>query len=256
MAIDKLPYPKEIIPADPKAAYQDPDVVGLRIGLSEPGKGTGDTVWRHEYGHHIDFLVGQAKGVKGGFGDRGYISGSPAGRRALSRDNKTLRAQKKAADSLSSNELFAIDRKIDEIKFDVGGKKYKQLLESSPAIFREMDSRMKQYLPREEREESIATAILTGNPGDFIQAAEKAVAASFQGQRPLHVADLAGAVTANAVGYGHSSMYYQVKAGSQETEAFANAFTLLSSGDALHRDIAERLAPNVVKFVLDTLDGV
>jgi hypothetical protein len=85
-------------------------------------------------------------------------------------------------------------------------------------------------------------------PGTLISAAEEAMAFGYGGEKTLAAADLSGSITRNAIGFGHSNDYY-IDEGWQAVEAWANTFSLLSSGDPLESAIAKAIAPNYSRFV-------
>lgn len=76
----------------------------------------------------------------------------------------------------------------------------------------------------------------------------------YNGVRPIVAFDLAGSMTRNKVGFGHSDEYYDQNPGYQQMEAFANTFSLLTSGDPLEAEIARTIAPNFTRFVLEVIE--
>jgi hypothetical protein len=85
------------------------------------------------------------------------------------------------------------------------------------------------------------------DPSAFLKVAELAT-----GQTGM-VDDLAGSMTKNEIGRGHSDDYYYDES-RQSVETFANVFNFLSSGDPLDAEISKHLAPGYTRYVKLLLD--
>jgi hypothetical protein len=68
-----------------------------------------------------------------------------------------------------------------------------------------------------------------------------------------YVIDLLGSITKNKVGHGHSDNYYRKNKNAQGTEAFANIIAIANSGDEKAIAVAKKFAPNMWKFVMDSI---
>lgn len=246
--IEQFDYPGEIPSDGTKGAYQRAGKI--HMGSFEPGIGRADSVWRHEYGHHIDYLIGRSQGGAGS--PMGYISSSPEGSKSMSSDMKTLNKAKKdyrALDYGARRDLDAKARVAGYVASD-----YKALLKSAPSVFKEID-KVLNAKDSDFVRETIATAILTKDPERFVDLAEQALATRYQGKSPVVAADLAGSITRNDIGYGHTINYYK-NPGMRETEAFANVFSMVSSGNKLESEIARHIAPAFTQFVEDILESL
>jgi len=244
-AIDNAPYPGEIPPIPKKGAYHQSGKI--HMGTDTPGVKRANSVWRHEYGHYLDRHLGQLKGGAGS--PMGYISSSPDGSKALQSDMRSINGIKKSFDSLDYGERREIGLKA--VFASRVPENYSQILATAPPVFREIDRALDGANSMTARE-TIAHAILSRDPESFVRVAERAIATNYQGEPPIMAADLAGAITRNNVGYGHSKTYYK-RPGSRETEAFANVFSLATSGDPLELEVARHIAPRFSQFVFDAL---
>jgi hypothetical protein len=246
--LDKLPYPGEIPSDGTEGAYH---LRGqIHMGTFKPGVGRADSVWRHEYGHHLDRELGALRGGAGS--PLGYISSSPEGTKAMQSDMRALNKAKKDAGSLDYGSRRELDAKA---KFAANvPDNYEKILGSAPPVYGLIDRALDASNSTRDRE-LIALAILESDPALFVSLSERAIATRYQGTRPVVAADLAGAVTKNNIGFGHTKAYYK-RAGSRETEAFANAFAMLSSGDELELEVARYIAPSFTRFVEQELEGV
>lgn len=246
--IEQFDYPGEIPSDGTEGAYQRAGTI--HMGSFEPGIGRADSVWRHEYGHYIDYLIGRSQG--GARSPIGYFSSSPEGIKAMSSDRKALNKAKDIYEdmrSLDYDKWFKLNQKARVSAFV--SSDYKSLLKSAPSVFKEIDKALNAK-DSDFARETIAAAILTKDPERFIRLAEEALKTRYQGKSPVVAADLAGAITRNNIGYGHEDDYYN-DPGLQETEAFANVFSMISSGNKLESEIAKYIAPTFSQFVEDTL---
>jgi len=246
--IEQLDYPGEIPSDGTEGAYQRG--AKIHMGSFEPGIGRADSVWRHEYGHYVDYLIGRSQG--GARSPIRYFSSSPEGIKAMSSDRQSLNKAKDMYEDMRSLYYDKWVKLIQKARVTASvSSDYKSLLESAPSVFKEID-RALNAKDSDFARETIAAAILTKDPERFIDLAEEALKTRYQGKSPVVAADLAGAITRNNIGYGHEDDYYN-DPGLQETEAFANVFSMISSGNKLESEIAKYIAPTFSKFVEDTL---
>lgn len=246
--LDKFDYPSEIPPNAKQGAFHRRGQI--HMGALTPGQGRADSVWRHEYGHYIDRLVGAEKGGAGS--PIGYISSSPEGSKAMVADMRSLNRAKKDAQSMD----YGVRRELEaKARFAAYVEEnYKKLLNDAPTVFRQIDTALDAKNSDFNRE-LIAAAILTKDIERFIPLAERALATRYQGKEVVIAADLAGAITRNNIGYGHTKAYYK-ETGKRETEAYANVFSMLSSGGELELEVARYIAPAFTRFVEDTLEAL
>jgi hypothetical protein len=251
---------------------------GVRIAMrSQRGQAITGTehagIWRHEYGHHVDYNAGKSIRPTGS----SYISNLAA--RELKND---------AQDYAAINRVPRADDAQNEIK------KHFQSLEPSERSFG--SARTDAIIEALEKETGLTSADLTaimGNgmtPIDRIKFLVGIKHRSFDYLIPylsrdpessgLFFADYVGAITKNRIGYGHTDEYYSsfstatldLENGSQwvsvpvqgittaqTTEAMANYFALMGSDKAIHwRKLMDIFAPATTKKMdelMELIDG-
>jgi hypothetical protein len=275
------------------------------MGNFVPGQGRADSVYRHEYGHHIDRALRKDKSGEG------FRSADPDSIEAMKKDEAALLRRRELADkairrdmardvkaaysngrynvvglmdagfSTAEAEGFAsMDSPPTPSKLMKGLDDFNILSRREQAIRDSVDratrrgqwdsfieenplSPLAESLARRLEESSpdgLTTAQKTrlvmlsqyNRPGTLISAAEQALAVGYGGEATLSAADLAGSITKNAIGFGHTNDYYMDE-GWQAVEAWANTFSLLSSGDPLEAAIAKAIAPNYSRFVTSAI---
>lgn len=302
-AIERLPIARRIAPTANQSAYQ---LAGaIHMGSFTPGRGRADSVWRHEYGHHIDRALRKDKSTEG------YRSADPDSIEAMKKDEAALLKRRELADkAIRRDVLRDVKAAYSNGRYNAGGlmdagfstaksegfasmnnppspsKMMKGLDDFDVLLMREQAVRdsvdratrrgqwnsflaenplspLAESLARRLEDASpdgLTTAQKTivvmlsqyNRPGTLISAAEEAMAFGYGGEKTLAAADLSGSITRNAIGFGHSNDYY-IDEGWQAVEAWANTFSLLSSGDPLESAIAKAIAPNYSRFVTSAI---
>lgn len=239
-------------------AYQSPSETAINMGKSYSRKsGVGQTIWRHEYGHHIDNQEGRQMGL----GQYGYWSQTL--RQEQLEDWKTLTAIKPSPEEVIDKRVLAYtDRHYDLT--EEGGKMTK--LQATRHLLGEIftgDFTADDFLAFTR--EGGATGVM-----DTFRAAvrldEGHITEAIRNIRRLDVspnkeiitrmlADYLGALTKNKVGFGHTKSYY-TKADrftppgqlnrNQGTEMVANYIALAGANDPVSKAAAklvEKYAP-------------
>ncbi|MDH5633621.1 MAG: hypothetical protein OEZ10_11580 [Gammaproteobacteria bacterium] len=245
----------------------------IHMAGKHPDTLSGQGTMRHEYGHYLDDKIGLWKESKGEHETtfyRNYISSGRKGTAALEADDVHIRqlqenyfkGAKKRHPSLAkrrfSSGAYNQARSLDVNDFirehgDVasaaaaarkqlpGGNDIFDLLLKSPDI--------------EITNDHAAILLANGKRyGDTAILCES----MFKHPDAGHMADLAGAVTRNRVGWGHSNAYYKQRSGfGRQAEAFANTFCLLDyKAGTYQREYMRTFVPNFSKFVEDILQEV
>jgi hypothetical protein len=218
----------------------------------------GKIVFLHEYGHYIDFNLGK-EGNK-----LSPVSASEEGVKARKLDEKILKdtqpkaiyegikidndktilkAIKDSKSVLSSglnpdHQIFDMSKNVYETSKSLVVESIKKGLSMSPLE----RATFKQALYNVE---SLSAKDLTGDPVYQAKQLDPSVS--------IMVQDLFGSITKNKVGRGHSDNYYKTNKGSQGKEAFANIIAIANSGDEKAISIAKKFAPNMWKFVMDSI---
>jgi hypothetical protein len=210
-------------------------------------------VFLHEYGHYIDSNLPSL---------RGHVSNSDEAINARKSDEKLLKKASKVnilpkqiilASKASVNEFLESSKKLLDINIP---EQSQDIGESAKADIKKLAEKTEPITFNEARS--------LGNSANFLAQYHPDVLASPMGQitqldadiRGM-VADLFGAITKNKVGYGHANSYYNQRSNFnnylQGTEAFANIIAIANSGDEKAIAVAKKFAPNMWKFVMDSI---
>lgn len=271
--VARYPSPAAIPPDSDHGAYhlQGGIMMGRKL---DPATPDGRRSWRHEYGHYVDYRAKQ-----GGF----YASDSAAGRQAVEADDKIWKERRRSAyramiDAYPDlgerySNRFSEER-YKTIRRDayqrVAGELFDEIRKDSPNLN-----------PSEIRDKVVARANerLSGRDDIWgqawaqgteawrkrnvyeLHAAERFDDLSFLAsampdghESYVNMMDLAGSITLNKSGRGHSDSYYKQWTHRQAAEAFANSFDLLCYGrGGFEALVLEQFAPNFSAFVKRTL---
>ncbi len=265
-AVNRFDAPEEI-PRQPRdGAYH----LGGRIHMAAytPDSPVGRGVMRHETGHHIDTRIALWKHRQGERGVNRLWSSAPAGTDALRADNKHM-------DRLQRDYFAGARRRHPE---QLRGRRFSQ---SALARARDLDTQayvmqnggnVPEAATRARSDLGSGAGPLSKLPPDshpgMVAAVQNATAQQhgditwLAEVRYLHtddalLGDLAGSITKNRIGRGHTNSYYTARRGwGQQAEAFANVFALMDYGAGFERDYMDALAPNFTRFVRDALKEV
>ena len=223
-------------------------------------------VFLHEYGHYLDDKIGTTLHKSDV-----YVSSSPKGRKALLADEQFIINKSNLLSdeikALNSSDENALNKVLDRSSkyLDIVFKKDESDDEFSDITnllakesFDENKNKLKGYLSKgsslsKEDLRGMAAVIdeLDVYHPDYT---ERPMFQVKKIDKPMHdfVMDLFGAITKNKVGYGHSDDYYKMT-WKPNTEAFANIIAIANSGDEKAIAVAKKFAPNMWKFVMDSI---
>lgn len=227
-------------------------------------KTMGQSVWRHEYGHAIDYHYGVAtSGSK-----RGYWSTQPIFREALSKDERFLiNASNAAKDIIAKGDAHSARLKSEMGKLDNDGKDkfLNDLYKQSGLDYESVRNSLRKITALEdvregaELKEFYLDFIVAWDRNDFEGAffsmtgksSVFARLAYLKGYLP-NMSDLVGSITKNKVGgmetgFGHEDRYYNNEITRKEKEAFANIFSYYGQDDDFLIKMMEHFAPNTTK---------
>jgi len=264
-AIQDWPPPEALPRERGSGAYFSPSSGGIMMGKgNKPGTPDGRRTWRHEYGHYLDWRNKAKTG--GGV----YASDSTEGLRALRSDNAAWRSRQRDAWRAMVDSAPALKEKFKGRRFSK-----RAYMEARMALLQDrIDAKGITSLPDAEKhfagsdslfaqawrhatDEQKATISYRMN---MLLAEEFDDLAFLAGNPPaghesyINMADLAGAITKNRIGWGHSVGYYGSFKHRQAAEAFANAFDLMTYGEnTFEADLLEAFAPEFSTFTKETL---
>ena len=220
---------------------------------------THQDVWRHEYGHHLDEMLGRASGRLSG-----ELSASRAGEAAWRADGQGLidrvsdstvkEAQKRGASLVSQMRDISANQGAAARDLWV-----KDVFSQAGLNYTEFDAMMNTAINKAARLNPIAENLR------MLAAYERGVvtpdmqALFFHGQMNKMGAqfmDAAGAVTKNKIGFGHSDVYYNKATKYQGFEAFANTFSALSHANPTFGKLYDRFFPNLTRLIRGALENV
>lgn len=243
---------------------------GYRPGTAEAGR-----VWRHEYGHYVDWqlrkpgrLYRSAK--RDGWSELDQdaqvwdkrrkdayrrMKASEGLRDEFARRRYSLRAYKDAraaAASASQQELLAMARQRSQRSgaryfgrppSDIVPEIVDELFADDDSIFAEVW----RLLDEQDRRFFASKLHAAARFEDFGFIGDHHI----RHPSGVNMADLVGSITGNKTGWGHTNGYYSARAEhGQPAEAFANVFDLLSYGeDGFEARILELFAPRFAAFV-------
>lgn len=218
-------------------------------------------IWRHEYGHHVDNMLGNGR----------YISGTRTWEAAWRTDAKSatdtaFRAgQNKARD--------AADQRARDHVQEMKAIKARDGIQARDRWLREVFSQSGLNYDEWNTmiEEGIKASALQA-PGakpitdslQFLAAYEHGAVTSdllrMWGsgrvtQMGINFMDTFGAITKEQVGYGHGVAYYNADLRRQGAEAFANVFSAISHKNPMWGKLAERFFPNLTRLVKGALEN-
>lgn len=227
--------------------------MNVRYRTSNPDH---QAVWRHEYGHHIDNVLGNGQ----------YISAT----RAWEAD------WKKDADHILEH---AGRRRTVTLEVERAERRAEELVQQMKNIeFREggtaKDNWVREVFSQAGLNYEDWWGMITqGTKTTKIRTAALRVLAAYQEgvltsdvleifgkfntrQQGLNFMDAIGAITKNKVGFGHGLPYYEAAYNRQGAEAFANVFSMLSHPNPAWTQMAERFLPRLTRRVKGALENV
>ncbi|MDR2689955.1 MAG: phage head morphogenesis protein, partial [Azoarcus sp.] len=253
---------------DPKRLLQTPGVTAecaRHVHIDMDGHDIkslhGQSVWRHEYGHHVDGSLSATKG---------YFSEEAAFLDAMDADKKLLlegaaagragaktQARRAALDAIEMQTyqdfVTAPDRAVWLVeRYQRAGLDYAATVEAMEkhAMFPStlsglgLENRYRRIVVAFEQRD--AQALMDAITGGFkTQESRDAFRKGTLG----HLSDLFGSVTRNKVsgyyksGWGHMDAYYRSAGFLAGTEAFANLFALYGEGGLFFRQVLEQMFP-------------
>lgn len=256
-------------------AYFLPGMGSVEMDSYDLNTPRGQSTWRHEFGHHLDWELSNARGT--------FTSSSAAGRILFDKDRDRLvddhnkvAAQyqelfERNRDSQIAKDLLSLPNadkvgmawiaaqyaqraggvELDEVRdsvdysqgFQAIEKHLDGVYEDLPEAYKEVYSRMKDSGAHTRVIDS-EKLLRMGRYQDVELLAEF----SDRLRGGNNVQDLVGSLTRNKVSRGHDDNYYAVNESRAYTEAFANLTDLHGSGDKLDHLLAQHLAPKGYEY--------
>ncbi|MDR3055216.1 MAG: minor capsid protein [Zoogloeaceae bacterium] len=249
----------------------------------------GQSVWRHEFGHHVDGELGRGKSYLCASSSDVFDAALQADRKALIdmgahgqvNSKKTLArraALDSAYDGARQDFMAAADREAWlSARYQKSGIDYtsaRAAIEKHAAFPDLLDAAAAQDRYRriivafEERDAQGLLDALTGGvnaqpvlvqkgAGSYVLAYERSTAF---GKGTLgQLSDLIGSATKNKVGgftksgWGHPNAYYNQSPDKAGTESFANLFCLHGEGGLFWKQVIERMTPEMNRVFLELL---
>lgn len=256
--VNRFPAPREIPAEGGTGAYHLQG--GIMMGTSlHPLTPAGRRVWRHEYGHYIDYrLRGQ---------HQFYASNSPAGHAALAEDAKLWARRRRSAWQAMLDRSPALAERFRGQRFSESRYQDARLLYygSRPAVTPAAADA--HFATRSD----IWARVWRAGHSDaqwrarystrFYEAAQVNDLSFLAEYIPdaveshINIADLVGSITRNKSGWGHDDHYYSGWPHRQAAEAFANSFDLLSyRPGSMEEDLLELFAPSFSDFVKRSIE--
>jgi SPP1 gp7 family putative phage head morphogenesis protein len=226
-------------------------------------------VWRHEYGHHVDYEHARP----------GYVVRSLELADVIEAEAKALvkRQRAFAKNDPGEYELLRRMREASDTTFGLDGEEWRTatrkalaaLLEGTgiaPEDLLALDQRWNETdrAPSALHVMGLAARFAAGDITGALQRLKSNAKTGADSWAVLHLADLIGAVTKEKVGFGHGAKYYKdrdfwkgaksatVNMG-QATEAMANYFAL-AGGSSPAETAAGRIARALVPKLMDAFD--
>jgi|LauGreDrversion4_2_1035121.scaffolds.fasta_scaffold148047_2 hypothetical protein len=230
-------------------AFYRPLANTISMGAHETNNDKSKITFLHEYGHYIDANLPS---------ERTHISNTTDGVAARLADDKLLKKTnpKKILPKVNLYDKESVKKYLESSK--------KLLNVEPPEKWKDIDLSKSKQVIKDSIEKgdnlSVVDANNLSNHANYLAQFSPEYLASPMGQvRQLDdhirgtVADLFGAITKNKIGSGHSTSYYNKGAHLQGTEAFANIIAIANSGDEKAIAVAKKFAPNMWKFVMDSI---
>ena len=243
-----------------EGAYYEPLAEQICMAQMKPTDGLREVgTWRHEFGHYIDDFLGKKAWVSYSQGQK--ISSQAKFTTAMAEDARMIKASS-LTDSTALETYTKTSKAYRDYLNAADKDAWLKALTDRLGLELEATKRsLKDHMastalyPEEDIEERMVKMIISLEQGDaagliswFSGGSYANMEATYNKGMLGKVADLFGAATDNAVGWGHSGAYYKQRAGwGQQSEAWANVFALEGSGDPFFQKILETFAPNMLR---------
>lgn len=215
-------------------------------------------IWRHEYGHHIDNMLGNGRN----------ISASRAWEAEWAKDAKnamdtSFQAGRNAARDAADQRGRELVRQMKDIRIREGAAARDRWVRD---VFSQAG------LNYDEFKAMIEQAIRPGKLGSTPIADSLRLLAAWEHgavtldlqlmfgprrttQMGIQFMDIFGALTRNKIGYGHRTDYYDADPRRHGAEAFANVFAALSHPNPMWGKMVERFVPHLTRLVRGALEN-
>jgi len=232
----------------------------------------GQAVWRHEYGHHVDAMLGkQAKGYTRFITstDEWKAIWRDDGIRALQNGKGRFPEAVAARDATTRKAQGWVDEvtKVANREGDAAAmRRIRDIVEAEGLTWSEWERFM---------DESVTPAMRTLVTKDSWRRAHLEVLAAYRdgvlteglfrhfasaraSMAGVTIMDTLGAATKNAIGYGHKPEYYRGRSGTtnQGTEIFANIYAMLANPNPMWGRFAARFMPRMTAKIRETLEAL